>query len=133
MQEDLRAVLAADATLTGLVGTRIYPGVRPQGSALPAVVFLMISSLPDYHLGGPSGLESERVQIDCYGATYAAAMEVAAAVKAKLSGFSGDQGSTSFRAIFVEGERDEFDGSTDNVTNIHRVSLDFMVHHRRAS
>ena len=40
--------LAADVTLAGLVGTRIYDGVAPQGAAFPFLVFS--------HLGGSDTL-----------------------------------------------------------------------------
>jgi len=47
--------LSADSTLTGLVSTRIYDGLAPQGAAFPFVVF--------NHQGGSDlrGVGSERV------------------------------------------------------------------------
>jgi len=48
MEEALIAKLLADAGVSALVGTRIYPGVRPQAGPLPAIVFNLISATPSY-------------------------------------------------------------------------------------
>lgn len=41
----LRARLIADATMTGLVGNRIYPGRAPQKTAMPYIVYHRISTV----------------------------------------------------------------------------------------
>lgn len=39
----IRATLAADATLTGAVGQRIYEGIAPQGATYPLVLFALLT------------------------------------------------------------------------------------------
>lgn len=41
----VRTTLAADATLTGIVGQRIYEGVAPQGAAYPYVLIAVLPGL----------------------------------------------------------------------------------------
>lgn len=53
----IKATLANDATLAGLVGARIYEGVAPQGASYPFVLFAV---LPD--VGGDiRGLAASRL------------------------------------------------------------------------
>jgi len=131
METDFRALLAADATVAGLVGSRVYPTVRPQGAALPCITFQPISMSADYTLSDATGFEVARVQVDIYGATATSAYAARDAVQAAISGHQGTQGDTDFRGIFIDGLRamHETDGAGGSV---HRVSIDFEIHHRRA-
>ncbi|MBK8772800.1 MAG: hypothetical protein IPM06_20550 [Rhizobiales bacterium] len=88
-----------------------------------------ISGVRDYKLSGATGLVESRVQVDCYGSTYASAKAVARAVEAVLSGYSGTQGATTFDGIFLIAERDLIDDD-ESPADLHGVSLDFMVWHK---
>jgi hypothetical protein len=65
------------------LGGRIYPDVSPPNTALPRATFL-ISSIPDHHLGGVSGLKESKVQIDVWAATSPSREEIADAVESAL-------------------------------------------------
>lgn len=80
MQEALRAKLIADATVTSLVTSRIYWVTRPQNSSMPAIVLQTISDGRPQHLKGFDDLRDTRVQVDCWGTTYAQAKAMAEAV-----------------------------------------------------
>lgn len=45
-ETELYDALSGDAAVAALVGTRIYPEVRPEESALPAVAFVRIGTQP---------------------------------------------------------------------------------------
>lgn len=47
-QSELRSFLLADATISSLVGTRIYPSVLPAGAALPAVVYFRVGGRTEH-------------------------------------------------------------------------------------
>lgn len=47
-------VLAADATLTGLVGSRIYQDVAAPGAAFPYVVFFLLDPGDSLNVPGPT-------------------------------------------------------------------------------
>ena len=129
MEEDLRALLLADAAVTGVCGGRVHWGARPQASSLPALVLYVISKLPDYNLAAPSGVADTRVQADCWGIDYAGAKALQRAVEGVLSGYSGDIGGTHFHGIFQAGARETRDGGEDEAERPFRVSLDFIITH----
>lgn len=133
MEEALIAHLLAFGGLTDIVGQRITPALRPQGSALPALVVTKISDLPDYTMQGPSGLASSRIQIDAWASTYAGAKTAARQVEERLSGMDasiGDGGSpekfTILRGGFMQNESDSFERGQGGV-DLYRVSQDYII------
>lgn len=129
MDEALVTLLLASSTLTGLIGSgdnsRLYWDVIAQGKPSPAVAMYKISSIPDYHHGGPSGLVQSRVQIDARAKTRAAALEVARAIEAQLSGYRGVVGAIRFGSILKDGERSSYDRSEADAYFV--VSTDYMI------
>lgn len=121
MEEDFRALLLADTAVTGFVGDRINFGEHPQGAAYPAAVLQTISNVTDMHMNGAGGLEQGRVQVDCYGETYAAAKTLARAVTTALH-FHRDE---NFFFINQISSRDSREGGSNEVRRLYRVSLDF--------
>lgn len=126
VMETVRTLLVGDPGVAALVGSRVFPVEMPQGSELPAVVCSVVSSVPESSLTGDvaTTLKSSRVQVDCYarpsnaGGGYAQAHELARAVELVLGNLSDhDLGGVA------ENSRDLF----DNVTQHHRVSLDFTI------
>jgi hypothetical protein len=93
MSAPVYAILSADAGVTALVGTRIYPyGIIPQEvTTFPVIVYQTISGTTENVLLGTSSADQERVQIDCWGdasagAPGAQADAVYSAVRAALEG-----------------------------------------------
>lgn len=122
MKAALRARLLADATITGLVGTRIDWGLRPQGKALPAITLTLIPTPRAYHMGGAQVTQHYMVQIDCWALSYKAADDLRQAVIAELEPASGE-----FQGSFVLRDQD----IPERVENaeIHRASIDFRLTH----
>lgn len=130
MEEAIIAILLADAGVAGQIDTRVYPGRAPQGVQASYVLVRSVTRVPDYTMGGPSGYEERRFQIDVYAETYSKTKLTARAVVAALSGFSGVQGAVTIQAIFLDGERDlPITDEDDDVYNRFRTSLDFFIHH----
>ena len=130
MEEALRALLVADAGVSAQVGTRIYWGRRSQStSVLPAVVLEKVSAPRDYHYTGPSNLIESRVQVDCFGETYAQAKTSARAVISALNGYSGTQSGVVFQRISIENERD-YDGQESAANRyLFVTSVDLLIWH----
>jgi hypothetical protein len=131
--EQLRTLLLADSTVSGLVGTRVYPGVMPEAlpnaqPTLPAIVYTVVDDVPQNALAEAASarLYNARVQMDCYaratssGGAYATAHQVAAAVQNVIGNLT-DPALNSTAAT----RRDLY----DNTTTYHRVSMDFTVWH----
>jgi len=89
VEEALYALLSADATITGLVSTRIYPILAPQNAALPYVTYQVAASRHVHSLDGSSGLAFASVQINCNAASYSVAKAIAEAVRQELQGYAG--------------------------------------------
>lgn len=127
MEEGIIAKLLATSGVTALVATRVYPGRRPQASALPAIDLARISGAPLYSNDGETGLESARVEINCWGSSYSSAKTVARAVKDALSAFFGTVGGVNFQYILLEDERDLSETGSNQADYLYRMSLDFTV------
>lgn len=132
METDFRSVLTGDATIAGLVGTRIRWNRLEQDETFPAIALFLIDSAPGYHLQGSDHLHTSRVQVDIYAATHQAALAIRNAVDARLSAFAGTQGGTRFHGVFKAQERQTFE-RPDNLPGLHRISIDFDVRHSATS
>ena len=131
MEEALIARLRADAGVAAIADMRVFPGARPQNSALPAIVVNRISGGPLYADDGEVGLEQGRIQVDCWAETYTGAKLLARAVTASLSAFDGTVGATTFEFIELENERDLREGGSNSADYPFRTALDFVVLARR--
>src|SRR4051812_35335765 len=130
MEEALRARLLAMAVLTGLVGSRVAWGGRPQGGPLPAGALHLIDGISQINLAAPADWRSERVQTDCLARTHKAARDIADIIGAKatdggLHGLRDDFGGIRAR-IFVIARAGDSDTDTGGVM-VHRARLDLNI------
>lgn len=120
MKEALRAHLIA-----AVAPVPVDWGWNAQGEPAPRIVLGVVSGDTDYHMAGPSGYRRNRVQVDCYAVSYRPAQELAAQVRAALSGWQAG----AISGAFEIGERDlPPDTSAGEV--LARISLDYMIHHQ---
>jgi hypothetical protein len=78
------AALTANAGLTALVGTRIYPDYGIQKPTLPYVVYTVLQTNPSPTKDGASKLDTIRVQIDTWSDSFETAQTVSEQVRAVL-------------------------------------------------
>jgi hypothetical protein len=123
LEEGLNTHLLADGTVTGLVGTRIYPLQAPQDADLPALVYQRISGPRDQTQSGPSGLVEARMQLTYLGATYSEAKSVAEAVRGSIDGFSGTMGGIAVNACQLDNEIDGWAATFEKPT----VRHDYLI------
>lgn len=84
-ESELKAHIAADATITGLIQSRFTPGLIPEGSPKPCSTFQRISGEPRNSLDGfTSGLTLIRLQINHWAGNFDAAREVADAFAVRM-------------------------------------------------
>jgi hypothetical protein len=127
MEAAIRTRLLATAGVTALVSQRVYCGSRPQGGAVPDIVINRVSGAPIYTDDGEAGLTNVRIQVDCYGTTYAAAKGVARAVQVSLSDFIGTAGATTFQNIMLDSERDFREGGSNTSEYLFSTQMDFII------
>lgn len=128
MEMALRALLASSAAVTAHAPRqRINWGLHPQGAAFPALVLNVVSDVDNsLHQQGTGGLWRGRVQLDCYGTTYAETLALSDAVRTLLHGHRDSQ----FALILLDSRRDHHEaGSVDRP---YRIGLDFIINYRRA-
>jgi len=104
----LRSALIANATVAGLVSTRVYPVVAPASAALPFVTWRRVAIRRQQTLGGPMGMPVTSVEYSIYGATYEQAREVADAMRSVLDGYGGTLNNTEVKQTSLEQESDDF-------------------------
>jgi hypothetical protein len=127
MEEAIRTRLLATSGVTALVSQRVYCGSRPQGGALPDIIINRISGAPIYTDDGESGLAEARLELECWGTTYASAKNPARAVIVSLSAFFGTVGGTTFQYILLDAERDLREGGGNADEYLFRTQLDFRI------
>jgi hypothetical protein len=127
MDEALRDLLLQHAPIGVTVDRRVDWGVRPQGTALPAIVLSRISGLPQMTFAGPDGWNRDRIQIECWARTYKAAKDLALLIAGDgglLVGYRGDHQGVRMRT-FVLGRRSDNDADDQGV--VHRTLVDVGV------
>jgi hypothetical protein len=134
IEQVLYKLLTDDSTVSGLVGTRIYPQFVPQGASMPAITYQQISGIRDFTHSGPVDLASLRFQVNCWSLNYTQARALADAVRTALNGVSGKKvtGQNSDKhhiyVIILAGEVDLTD-LLDDVKGSRRFgkALDFII------
>ncbi len=116
---------ADDTALTAAVGNRITPVIAAQNSALPYVVYTLISSTPHDTNQGVSSVDDYRVQFDVYAATYQSAVEVYEKLRTAIDKKRGQYGPTG---TYIDGirymtHRSDYEAEV----KLYRVTADFLV------
>lgn len=95
----VRTLLAADATVAGMIGARIYPEEAPDEANLPLIVYgVRLQEAVD----GSAPISSASVDVHCYGATDDASQALAVAADGALAGQSGTSGGTTVYSLVLE-------------------------------
>lgn len=126
----MRARLIGDATLTGLIGARIYPGKAPQDPTLPYVVYHRISTTRTPTLNGPTLVPETRIQMDIIATSQASAELVATAIRNRIDGYTGTSASVSVLSSVVEDEMDMDETIEGSDSIYYRVVMDVLIQHR---
>lgn len=131
MEVALRARLKADATVTGIAGTRIdwttRPQKRPAGEpAFPVVLLTTIFDDRTQHMGGFDDFRETRVQIDCLAETRAEVIALREAVITAIAPAATQSGVTFLRAQqFSVVDR----GANTDTGFIHRDMIEASIWH----
>lgn len=109
IETDLFTLLTGNPAIKALIGNRIFPLLLPDDCAKPAVSYQLISTVRDYDLDGPTGMQTVRIQFDCWGSRYAEARAVSAAIAALLDGFAGELATCEVLLATADGEQAGYD------------------------
>jgi len=98
---------------------KIYPGVAPQKTSTPYIVYSKVSADKKYDHGGPSELSLDRLQVSVFSSGYLAAKAVVARVITAMEGWGDAQ------AVFKVNEIDLYEPETKT----YHIPVDFFVWH----
>jgi len=125
---DLVAYLSSDTPISSLVGTRIDPDIVTQDTVFPALSYSQISRIGIYNLSGAINKARSRIQIDSWALTRKQSLELADAVRHRLSGFYGSMSGTQVHFITLDNQLTLFDQDA-GVTGVYRVLQDYIISH----
>jgi hypothetical protein len=127
LEESIYAHLAADSTITDIVGTRIYQGARKQGDGLPALSFDEHGMDSEQDItGSPIGLGSSFVEFLCYAETTKAAAALREAVRLSLQQHTGIMGGGVYvHGCLFENAAGGYDPDTDDVVRSVEFEIQF--------
>ena len=124
----LTARLKAAAGVTALVGTKTFPVMAPDKTELPYITYQTISDQSINHATGATEGNRDRIQVDCWGATYAAAKALAEAVKEALKNWTDTTGSPHITSCHYQDGTDLPEQPTPGQEiRRHRVSQDYFL------
>jgi Protein of unknown function (DUF3168) len=110
--------LSSFSGLTALVGARVYPVIAQSQVSYPYVVYSSVFSTPQNSLGGWSGGDNLRLQVDCWAKTYAAADAVADQVRAAMA-----QANAAYRAVCIG----VLDGPVEAGLDLYHIIVEFSL------
>ena len=127
--------LRNDATIAGIVSSRVYPDVAPSSAAVPYIVFKLVSRQTDHHLGGVTGTQHARVQIDCYQSTSPLRGGLAAAIKSRCDGWAatrdGAMGTLDVRSMILDNDNELLEPLQDgSEESLYRNSADYFISYK---
>jgi hypothetical protein len=121
----------SDATLRRLVGDRIYPEFAPASAQVPYVLRTRLSNPPHDHLAGEAAIASPTYQFTVVATSNRERGEVAGALRACLSRYSGPMGTEDVEISSPEEADDVETASDGSERRLFVRRLDFEVWHAR--
>lgn len=126
--EHLRGVSA----LTALVGQKIYPGIIPQGTALPAITFMPIGGGPTHSMTGSSGYEMREYRFTVYTdkKEVDTMLQITDALQTAIDGYRGSMGTTYvtvIQRIMLKDIRDFFEPDSEAHQRVLEFDIDYCA------
>ena len=95
----VRELVLSYTQVTDLVDTRVYSDILPQGIAMPAVRYWVVSEDAHECLTAIVDLSTASIQFDCYALTRAEAVNLADTIRLALESYRGDVNGQAIRGI----------------------------------
>lgn len=111
IESAINNLLSDDETVSGLVGTKIYPLLADENALEPYIVFQIISNIREHTFETTIDMVKARVQISCWAKTYYDAITLKNAVISCLDNYAGTEAtsSTVIQCIHIDDENDIID------------------------
>lgn len=119
IEEVLRTLLLSDSTVSGLVGTRVFPVQLPLDCPLPAISLHKISN-PNNNL---LDVASPRFQFSCWAEDYLEVQQLKNAVISALNRYKGVASGIHIKQIVYLDASD----AHEDITDIYHVPVDMKI------
>ena len=131
LEKAVRSILIADGTVTGLVSSRVYPQRRPQGTAVPAIVYQNIFEETNEALATQGGIKRTRLSVEVFDKTYGATKTLRNAVESALINYTGTTEGETIDSLRLESavDLDELNEPASDF-GYFRTILDFVIWHQ---
>lgn len=106
--------LTSQTAVSALVGTRIYPLLAPQGTALPLVIYQRTGVNRPQSLAGNVGNPVITLQLTSYGTSYTSVKNIARAVRLAVDGWTGTTASVTIQRTTLVSEADGVEMPADD-------------------
>jgi hypothetical protein len=124
----VRTYLVSKSSVTDLVSTRIYPGVLPQAATLPAVVYTVVTNVPNDDVTGSSGSVNAGLQLDVFSDSHITSNNIGEQIRLVMQGYSGAMGDETVGAVRLTNRYEMYEKPVDGSDlGRHRVILSFNI------
>jgi len=133
MRSGLVSLLTGEATISAMVGSRVYITKAPQKAALPHIVITQMGSDELPALDATPGLRFVDFDIDCRADRSVEAETLGNAVRVFLDDYTGTAGSQTIGAVIMNDESTDYEPPTDGSDRgVHITLLDITVQYSPA-
>jgi gamma-glutamyltranspeptidase len=131
LEKAVRSILIADATVTGLVASRVYPQRRPQGTAVPAIVYSNVFQETNEALATQGGIKRTRLSVEVFDKTYGDTKTLRNAVESALINYTGTTQGETIDSLRLESTVDIDESNVPaGDFGYFRTILDFVIWHK---
>lgn len=123
IEEAVVTLVTGNAAVKALIGLRLYPGVIPQDTKMPAAAYWKIPAGRNYNHDGQSSISTPIIGFSFDSRSIDEARAVAAAVRLVLSGYHGMVGTVKIGFISLQNEYEGFNPASE----IHIVRQDYKI------
>jgi hypothetical protein len=130
--EALRTKLLSYATVSTLIGQRMYPDAAVEGATLPYIVYYVNGTERDHDLGGVGKTAHARITVEAYALTRRTCNAISKAIlETGISAFIGTVDSYDIDGVeFTAGDQYLQESPTDgNQEHRYVVTFDLLVHY----
>lgn len=116
-------------SINSVAGDRIFPLNRPQETALPAIVYDLVSTSPATVLYGGTTAASSSFEVDCIAENYLESKDLAELVVEQLENWSNGESDPKIQRVQWENENDIYEPPQDGEgKGLYRCLLRFTIH-----
>jgi hypothetical protein len=131
--EAFRTKLLGYASVSALVGTRMYPDALKLNATMPAIVYYTISTERAHQVAGLTKFASARIQLDCFSLTRVGASALSKTIRETgIDSYRGVTSGYTFCGVeFDDGDEYLQEPPTDgNQEHRYYVSFSLLVHYK---